>query len=193
VTAQFITDDLDKATTHSMFFIAVICPPEIDKKIQAYKLWMRDRFGCTAALKSPAHITLIPPFWLHNEKEQRLIDTVHCFQSQIQSFKIHLQQFSHFSNRVIFAAVQENHQLGSLRKAVEDHFIVPFHEDIKPDDRPFHPHVTIANRDIKPGDFNKAWEHFKRKSFDEQFEVKTISLLKLTPGKWNVIAEQIFG
>jgi 2'-5' RNA ligase len=175
-----------------MFYIAVLCSPEIDKKIQAYKLWMRDRFSCTVALKSSAHITLIPPFWLHTEKEQLLIESIHSFQTRIPPFNIHLQQFSHFSNRVIFAAVEENHQLGSLRKAVEDHFIQPFHNEIKPDDRPFHPHVTIANRDIKPGDFNKAWDHFKRQPFDEQFEANTISLLKLNPGRWNVIAEQRF-
>ena len=175
-----------------MFYIAVLCSPEIDKKIQGFKLWMRDRFGCTVALKSAAHITLIPPFWLHNEKEQLLIDTIHSFQTTIAPFNIRLQQFSHFSNRVIFAAVEENHKLGSLRKAVEDHFIKSFHNEIKPDDHPFHPHVTIANRDIKPGDFNKAWDHFKRQVFDEQFEAATISLLKLNAGKWNVIAEQRF-
>ena len=93
---------------------------------------------------------------------------------------------------LIFAGVEENHQLGSLRKAVEDHFLKSFPDEIKPDDRPFHPHVTIANRDIKPGDFIKAWDHFKRQHFDEQFEASAISLLKLNPGKWNVIAEQIF-
>lgn len=183
---------MNQTATHSMFYIAVLCSPEIDKKIQTYKLWIRDRFGCTVALKSPAHITLIPPFWLHNEKEQLLIDTIHTFKTTLPPFNIHLKQFSHFSNRVIFAAVDENHQLGSLRKAVDDHFIKPFHDVIKPDDRSFHPHVTIVNRDIKPGDFIKAWDHFKRQSFDEQFEATIISLLKLNPGKWNVITEQRF-
>jgi 2'-5' RNA ligase len=183
---------MNNPATHSMFYIAVLCSPEIDKKIQGLKLWMRDRFGCTVALKSAAHITLIPPFWLHNEKEQLLIDTIHSFQTTLPPFNVHLQQFSHFSNRVIFVAVEENHQLVSLRKATEDHFIIPFHEEIKPDDPPFHQHVTIANRDIKPGDFNKAWDHFKRQVFDEQFEAATISLLKLNAGKWNVIAEQRF-
>lgn len=183
---------MNNPATHSMFYIAVLCSPEIDIKIQGYKLWMRDRFGCTVALKSSAHITLIPPFWLLNEKEQLLIDTTHTFKTTLPPFNIHLQQFSHFSNRVIFAGVEENHQLGSLRKAVEDHFMKSFHDEIKPDDRPFHPHVTIANRDIKPGDFIKAWDHFKRQHFDEQFEASAISLLKLNPGKWNVIAEQIF-
>ena len=183
---------MNNAASHSMFYIAVLCGSEIDKKIQAHKVWMRERFGCTVALKSAAHITLIPPFWLANEQEQLLIETLHSFATSVQPFMIHLKNFAHFSNKVIFAAVEENHLLGSLRKATEDHFMVPFHNSIKPDNRPFHPHVTIANRDIKPGDFNKAWAHFEKLHFDETFEASKISLLKLSPGKWNVTAEQTF-
>ncbi len=183
---------MNNTATHSMFYIAVLCSPEIDSKIQAHKLWMRDRFGCTVALKSAAHITLIPPFWLANEQEQLLTETLHAFQTSIQPFTIQLKKFGHFGNKVIFAAVEENHVLGRLRKAAEDHFIIPFHNSIKPDDRPFHPHVTIANRDIKPGDFTKAWVHFEKLYFDEAFTASKISLLKLSPGKWNVLAEQSF-
>ena len=181
---------MNNFATHSMYFLAVLCPPSIDEKVQAHKLWMRDRFGCTVALKSAAHITLIPPFWMETNSEELQIQTLTQFQTTIPAFQIQLKGFSHFSNRVLFVAVNENHQLGSLRKAVEDHFIQPFHGIIKPDDRPFHPHVTIANRDIKPGDFIKAWEHFKRLTFDERFDATSLSLLKLSPGKWNVIAEQ---
>ncbi len=181
---------MNNPATHSMYFLAVLCPPAIDEKVQDYKLWMRDRFGCVVALKSSAHITLIPPFWMQNEKEQQLTETLHSFQITIPSFEIQLQGFSHFSNRVIFVAVNENHQLGSLRKAVEDHFIIPFHGIIKPDDRPFHPHVTIANRDIKPGDFKKAWAYFEKQEFEQTFTASAISLLKLSRGKWNVIAEK---
>lgn len=173
-----------------MYFLAVLCPSSIDEKVQAHKLWMRDRFGCTVALKSAAHITHIPPFWMENTSEELLIQTLTHFQTTIPSFEIQLNGFSHFSNRVLFVAVTGNYLLERLRKAVEDHFIQPFHCIIKPDDRPFHPHVTIANRDIKPGDFNKAWDHFIRQSFEEHFEVTSLSLLKLTPGKWKVIAEQ---
>ncbi|RXK62183.1 2'-5' RNA ligase family protein [Lacibacter luteus] len=183
---------MNNAATHSMFYIAVLCPPEIDNKIQAHKVWMRERFACTVAMKSPAHITLIPPFWLANEREQILINTLHSLNTSVQSFTIQLKNFSHFSNKVIFAAVEENHVLGSLRKATEDHFITVFHDSIKPDDRPFHPHVTIANRDIKPGDFNKAWAHFEKLDYEQSFPASKISLLKLSPAKWNVIAEQTF-
>jgi 2'-5' RNA ligase len=62
-------------------------------------------------------------------------------------------------------------------------------DSIKKDDRPFHPHITIANRDMKPARFEKAWEHFSNKEFTESFDTNSIFLLKLNDGKWNVIGE----
>ena len=60
---------------------------------------------------------------------------------------------------------------------------------IKKDDRFFHPHITIANRDMKPAHFEKAWEHFSNKKFSETFDMNSISLLKLGQAKWNVIGK----
>ncbi len=177
---------------YSMFFVAVHCPAVVDGKIQKHKLWMRDHFGCTVALKSAAHITLVTPFWLKNDSEQSLIDTLQSFHTDHLPVEIQLQDFSHFSNRVIFVTVNENQQLGALRKETEDHFIQSFPNTIKPDGRPFHPHITIANRDMKPGDFIIAWEHFSKEHFEENFRATTVSLLKLTAEKWTVIAEKHF-
>jgi hypothetical protein len=43
---------------------------------------------------------------------------------------------------------------------------------------------------MKRGDFISAWEHFRNMPFDESFTTSAISLLKLGPEKWNVIAEK---
>jgi len=174
----------------SMYYVAVLCPAAIDDTIQKHKLWMRDHFGCTVALKSAAHITLVTPFWLKNESEELLKDTLQTFQTDKLPVEIELKDFSHFSDRVIYINVKENHQLDTLRKEVEDHFIQSFRGIIKPDTRPFNPHITIANRDIKPGDFIKAWEHFSKEKFEESFRTNSVSLLKLTAEKWAVIAEK---
>ncbi len=176
----------------SMYYVAVLCPPAIDDKVQKHKLWMRDHFSCTVALKSAAHITLISPFWLKNESEQLLINTLQSFQTDKLPVEIQLRNFSHFSDRVISVAVDENQQLAVLHKETEDHFIQSFYGIIKPDGRPFHPHVTIANRDVKPGDFIKAWEHFGKEKFAESFQATAVSLLKLEQEKWNLLAEKQF-
>jgi len=151
---------------------------------------MKEQFGCVVALKSPAHITLIPPFWLEQEKETALQHTLQSLPINIDEAGINLQGFSHFNKRVLFIHVKENPALEEIRQQTEKHFIQMFGNSIKAGNRPFHPHITIANRDIKPSDFIKAWEYFVKKDFKEMFRVKSISLLKLGPDKWNVIGEK---
>lgn len=178
---------MNPSTTHNMFFIAIVCPPEVNEKVLRFKHWMKEQFGCVVALKSPAHITLIPPFWLEDVRETELLQTLQSFRSDMDELEIQLDGFSHFGKRVLFINVKENPALHELKKQTEIHFIQSFGDTIKKDERPFHPHISIANRDMKPGDFEKAWQHFSKKEFKETFRTKTISLLKLSPGKWNVI------
>ncbi len=181
---------MNHSTTHNMYFIAILCPPELDKKVWQFKYWMKEQFGAVVALKSPAHITLIQPFWLEEDKEEKLKQILQVFTSDMDVLEIQLEGFSHFGKRVLFVQVQENLSLEELKSQVENHFVLSYADFIKKDDRPFHPHITIANRDLKPGDFEKAWQHFSNKIFKEEFRTQTISLLKLIDGKWNVIGEK---
>jgi 2'-5' RNA ligase len=175
---------------HSMYFIAIVCHAEVNEKVLQFKLWIKEQFGCVVALRSPAHITLLPPFWLEEPGEKKLQQTLQSFSMNMDEVEINLQAFSHFSNRVLFINVKENPALEKIKQQTEKHFVQLFGDLIKTDGRPFHPHVTIANRDIKPSDFIKAWEHFSNKEFKETFRTRIISLLKLSPDKWNIIGEK---
>jgi len=181
------------STCHNMYFIAIVCSPELDKKILRFKYWMKEKFGSVVALKSPAHITLIQPFWIGENMEENLQQTLQVFSSDMDELEIQLEGFSHFGKRVLFVRVHDNPSLEVLKNQVENHFVLSFGDLIKKDDRSFHPHVTIANRDLKPGDLEKAWQHFSDKIFKERFCNKTISLLKLIKEKWNVIGEKSWG
>lgn len=174
-----------------MYFVAVVCPPPLNERIHQYKLWMKEQFGCVVAMKSPAHITLIPPFWLSGSEEERLLEVLQSFSGAVNALTIHLDGFSHFGKRVLFVAVEDNPALALVKQQTEDHFI-KFFPVIKRDTRPFHPHITIANRDMKPSYFEKAWEYFSKKAHDGFFVAKEITLLKLTTGRWNVISEKTF-
>jgi 2'-5' RNA ligase len=176
--------------SHNMYFIAIVCPPETDKNVLKFKNWMKEQFACVVALKSPAHITLIPPFWLDERKEKKLQETLQTFANDMYELEIQLDGFSKFGKRVLFIRVQENPGLNKIKSQAENHFARSFGDVIEKEDKPFHPHITIASRDLKPGDFEKAWQHFENKIFKENFRSKTISLLKLTAGKWKVIAEK---
>ena len=173
-----------------MYYVAIACPREVDEKVMGFKQWMKEQFGSVVALKSPAHITLIQPFWLDISRETELLQTLQSFPGDGEELRIRLEGFSHFGKRVLFIQVKENPVLQELQTQTEKHFLQCFDDVLKKDTRPFHPHITIANRDMKPGDFEKAWQHFSGKKFNETFCAKTISLFKLTQGKWSVIGEK---
>jgi 2'-5' RNA ligase len=134
---------------HSMYFSALVCPPVLNEKILRFKLWMREHYGCVVALKSPAHITLVPPFWWVTDLEDELREIIKTFKTDAGEFEVYLKGFSHFGKRVLFVAVEENTLLGNLRDKVVTHFSLSSGQTIPADDRPFHPHVTIANRDLR--------------------------------------------
>ncbi|MGZ3924768.1 MAG: hypothetical protein ACXVBJ_13435, partial [Flavisolibacter sp.] len=56
-----------------MYFIAIVLPPRLNEKVLKYKTMMLEKYNCKVGLKSPAHITLVPPFWMEEEKEGRLV------------------------------------------------------------------------------------------------------------------------
>ena len=171
-----------------MYFVALVCPQEVNEKILRFKLWMKEHFGCVVALRSPSHITLIPPFWIEEVDEPLLVDTLHSFATNIKAVQILIDGFSHFGKRVLFAAVKSDPELERLRNEIEAHFITTFFNILK-EERAFHPHLTIANRDLRPGDFTKAWQYFANKTFSEVFEIRVISILKHVDGAWKIIAD----
>ncbi len=60
----------------NMYFVALVAPPDINADVLKWKNFFKEKFGCTVALKSPAHITLIPPFWMKEESEDDLIAAI---------------------------------------------------------------------------------------------------------------------
>jgi 2'-5' RNA ligase len=173
-----------------MYFVALVCPPDIEKKVHAHKKWMKEHFGCVATMKSPAHLTMIKPFWLEDSWEDYLQKTLQSFETTRQVPDIQTWDFSHFGKRVLFIDVLHTQELIELKTQVEKHFIHSFGDSLKRDQLPFVPHITIANRDLKPGDFDEAWKTYSNKQFREVFPVKSISLLKLVDGKWTVISDR---
>jgi 2'-5' RNA ligase len=181
---------MNNKVPHCMYYIAIVCPDNLNNKIKGFKLWMQEKFGCKVALKSPAHITLIPPFWFDIDNETIILQAISSFQSSVESIEIELTSFAHFAKRVLYISVKPNEHLERIKQETEDHFISLLGEVIKKETKPFVPHITIANRDVKPPDFDKAWAHFMNRKFEAIFQTQQISLLKLAEEKWSVISVQ---
>jgi 2'-5' RNA ligase len=173
-----------------LYFVGIVAPARIDERILECKRYMFDRFGCKVALRSPAHITLIPPFNVKQEKEIELFNFLDIFSRKRKSFEVELSNFSAFPPRVIFVNVVVSEQLQNLHSSVEDYMMLSF--PVKKSERPFHPHVTIANRDLDKRDFKQAFEYFKHLEFRDKFKVGHIHVLKSCPSGWEVVHEAGF-
>jgi 2'-5' RNA ligase len=170
-----------------MYFIAIVLPQHLNEKVLKYKQTMFEKYNCQVGLKSPAHITLIPPFWMEDEKEQQLISAVNSLSDQLHPFPISTNNFSAFKPKTIFIAVSPNEQLNEAKKATDEVFRSNSFYSIKIDTRPFHPHITIATRDLFKKSFFEIWPWFAEKVFLEEWTVEGISILKHYKKNWDVI------
>ena len=55
--------------------------------------------------------------------------------------------------------------------------------------RGYHPHMTVAFRDLKPSAFRQAWEEFEGRELSHHFEVRSIVLLKHNGKDWEIFRE----
>jgi 2'-5' RNA ligase len=161
-----------------LHFIAILTPSPINRQVLEWKNYMLQQFNCKVALKSPAHITLIPPFIMPDTEQQALTDILKQFAQHQHPFTIHIKNFAAFKPRVIYVAVQTNPLLHQLKIALEEEILKAERFRIKKEERPFHPHITIANRDLQKEDFPKAWQHFNSLLYETSFTADNITLLR---------------
>jgi 2'-5' RNA ligase len=170
-----------------MYFVALVLPKELNEKILAFKHYMHEKYGCAVGLKSPAHITIVPPFWMDEEKQNQLENDIHALSSQQQSFSIEACDFSAFKPRTIFVAVAPNQNLKELKTKSDIFFHNHPSYKIQIEGRPFHPHITIATRDLHKKDFHEAWAYFEPKKFSGTWTADGLSLLKHNKKNWDVV------
>ncbi len=154
---------------------------------------MKEKYLCEVALRSPVHITLVAPFWMKNELENEVIGTINVFSANQKNITITLNNFSHFKSRVIYIDVVPNEPLNRLKNELTTFLLETGLYSLKEDVRPFHPHVTIATRDLYKKAFDETWEILKDKKFNAGWTAKSVSLLKYNNKAWQVIANAQFG
>lgn len=174
------------------YFIAIIPPEPVFSEVEKVKLEISQKYNNKSSLRSPAHITLHMPFEMKESKEQDLIQKISDFKFS-SSFSVELKNYSGFEPKVIFIDVIPNDTLNTLQKELVFHVksnlnIFNQYED----KRAYHPHVTIAFRDLKKTDFYLANEEYKTKTFSAKFQVNSFFLLKHAGKVWLTLKEFSF-
>lgn len=171
------------------FFVAVVPPPEVRERARAVQAFIAERFGSRAALRSPPHVTLVPPF-LH-EDAAPLNEALSGFVAGRAPFSMSLPGFAAFAPRVIYIHVEPSPALaglqGDLERVMHERFGLPLST------RGFTPHLSVGRRDLTRANFALAWEHFREASFAESFDVRSVVLLRHEGGEWHIQCEHPFG
>jgi 2'-5' RNA ligase len=180
-------DDTGKTRNqHVMFYFALLCPEPVDHRVQVLKQWVRDQHGAKAALKSPAHITVVPPFWWSAAAIDSLASFAANFQHSPDVLHIRLKGFGHFGKKVIYVRVVDNITLTLLHESFSRYMKPLLEKLVKEESNRFSPHVTIASRDLSPSAFVETWSFLSKQDFDADMKISDISLMMLRDGLWEV-------
>lgn len=175
-------------TGSSLHFIAMIPEPAIEQELHAFKLELFERYQCKAALKSPAHITLIPPFPWANFQDGKVLEYFEAFRSSISPFEIMIDGFGTFGSQVFYAKPVYQPVLFELQSQIRNYF-EPILKDKLKDKFQFHPHITLANRDLRAEDLPLILQEFSARNYQVTIPMKSVSLLKHNGSKWDVVSE----
>jgi len=183
-----------KIKDQSLYFIAVIPPDPIFQDAQELKEHFASVYDSKASLNSPPHITLHMPFKLSDKKVEKLIKTLSDLSTEHGSFELEFNGFKAFQPRVIFMSVTKQERLNRLQKSVQTAMKTKLNVfNANYQERPFHPHLTLAFRDLKKDKFEVAWQEFKEKKYHKTFMVKNFCLLKHDGKRWEVFQSFFLG
>lgn len=105
-----------------------------------------------------------------------------------------LRDFACFAPRVIYVDVEHSDALHALRRDLVRQMrrdLKLLNADYK--DLPFHPHMTVAFRDLNKARFAEAWEDFSARSFAAAFVAEQLTVLRHTGERWEVWEEFALG
>jgi 2'-5' RNA ligase len=174
----------------SRYFIALIPPDPIRSELEHWKQFFKEEYQSKASLNSPPHITLHMPLVCPDKKLALLIHQLQGLASGYTPFAVNLKDFGAFPPRVIYVDVMPQALLFAFQKEVVRLVRQVLH--LPPTDyrnTGFHPHLTLAFRDLKKEAFQRAWEKFSLMNFEAEFMIDRVYLLRHNGKIWEIFQE----
>ncbi|ACK69343.1 Phosphoesterase HXTX [Gloeothece citriformis PCC 7424] len=176
-----------------LFFIALLPPEEVQQAANEIKHHFAEVYNSRAALKSPPHITLQPPFEWQLENLSILSQHLAEFVQNHASIPMILDGFAAFKPRVIYINVLKTPELLTIQKNLMNSLessLEIIHIPSK--NRPFSPHLTVAYKDLTKANFYQAWPEFAARPLRFEFIIPKLTLLIHQGKKWEIYQEFLF-
>lgn len=173
----------------TLYFLAILPPEPLLSELSLLKKEVSERFDTIHSLKSPPHITLLRPFPASEVREARLKEQLQKLAGEFHSFSLRLSGFGHFGNRVVFIQPEFHPDLLALHsksiKLFQEELPVKLRQEVQ--SNPFHPHLTLAHRDLSPEQFELCWHWLNKKEYKSDFLVTSVALFKHNGKVWEVL------
>ncbi len=172
-----------------LYYIALVPHESLRERVKGLKEELQLNFDVKHALKSPAHITLVMPFRRSVDAEHALVSSLDSFAATQSNFEVVLDGFDCFAPRVLFVKIKDHHPITRLHVSLNHFLSVELNFEEKELKSSFHPHMTIATRDLSEEAFNQAWPLFEKRAFEDTFVVSSIFLIKHNGKHWDIFKE----
>ncbi len=173
-----------------LYFLALIPNHDIVKELSELKEYFAKAYDSKASLNSVPHITLHMPFKWRDKKLGQLHSSLKKIANSTKPFQVKLVNFGCFEPKTIYVDVEGSDELNFLQELVHKEFKVNLKlMNANYKNHTFHPHITLAFRGLTKFNFKLAWEEFKEKKYNSQFEAKNLCLLKHNGIKWEIEEE----
>ena len=166
-----------------LYYIALLPDDKLSQLCLEYKQQAQNLFQAQVALRSPAHITLIPPFNADEPVINQIILILAHVATQQHELELQLNGWQHFGVMTIYLCFAANLTLSLLQAETKQQ--IALLAKLRPEAE-FTPHISIVNRDLAEIDFNSAWEYFNQQSFPTLTKCTQLALLKHTPFGWQI-------
>jgi 2'-5' RNA ligase len=181
------------SSRQQLFFIALLPSAEVQTKVREIQQYCAEVYHSRAALKSPPHITLQPPFKWSLDDYSRLMEHLQQFVLTQLPIPMILDSFAAFKPRVIYIKVIKTPALLAIYKNILAYLESNLNiVDPLAKTRPFAPHLTVAFRDLTKPNFYQAWSEFADKSLYFEFIIPQLTLLQHNGKQWEIAQEFLF-
>ena len=168
------------------YFLAIVPDGDFQEEVTKLKEEIKEHYQAKFALKSPAHITLKMPFGYNEVKEDKLIAKLSVFAREFEPITIEVKGVKTFGDRVIYLGVDAGRDLFDFQRELKLFCKRELNLVDELSDRNYHPHMTIAFKDIKKIQFQNILKHAIETNLSQKFSLKYIVLLKKIDGRWEL-------
>lgn len=175
----------DPNSDKQLKLIAIVLPEPLFSLVREEQNFIAKTWGCRQALRVPPHVTIIPPLSVKEKEVKELESIAKEVAGHRKPFSMKITGYDTFSPRVIFLKPNFPYELGLLYTNLRDAIIpkIPQALNRYPDES-FHPHITLAYRDLTPDQFKEMWRHYKNKKAKYTIDINQISILVNTEDGW---------